>query len=235
MKPYRLTPIHHWHQCHGARIEEIEGWKRVIDYGNIQSEISCLKAAVGVSDVTPLAKLEIRGRDCGEILGNLVSLPKPGSGASVVLSQASKAPYWLARLAIDRFFLIGGGENGVDINNILKGPAGIRKCVHLTDVTSTYAALHLVGPMSTAVLKKLGPVCAEAMATSDCCQSPLARVWAFVTRRDVGDLPAWLLLISRDYGEYFWECVLSAGNEFGIRPFGIRAAELLAESEATNA
>src|SRR5262249_39103059 len=109
------------------------------------------------------------------------------------------------------------------------------KCVHVMDVTSTYAAVHLVGPMSAHVLKKLGPVCAEAMSSSDCCQSPLARVWAFVTRRDVGSVPAWLVLISRDYGEYFWECVLSTGSEFGIRPFGIRAEEVLMENEAANA
>jgi sarcosine oxidase subunit alpha len=235
MKPYRLTPIHHWHERHGARIEEIGGWKQVTDYGDIQSEISCLKAAVGVSDVTPLAKLEIRGRDCEGILGDLSNLPKPGSSASVVLSQASKAPHLVARLAIDRFLLIGGRESGVEVINLLKSATAGGKCVHLTDVTSTYAALHLVGPMSTRVLKKLGPVCAEAMSTSDCCQSPLARIWAFVTRRDVGGLPAWLLLVSRDYGEYFWECVLSAGNEFGIRPFGIRAEEVLMENEVADA
>ena len=65
-------------------------------------------------------------------------------------------------------------------------------------------------------------------------QTATARVWSLVIRNEVRQGSAWMLLVSRDYGEYVWESVLAAGSEFGIQPLGMLAAEAITGAEENN-
>jgi glycine cleavage system aminomethyltransferase T len=51
-------------------------------------------------------------------------------------------------------------------------------------------------------------------------QGSLAKAHAIFVRNDVEALPAFELYVERPYGEYVWMCVMDAGREFGIVPFG---------------
>jgi glycine cleavage system aminomethyltransferase T len=45
--------------------------------------------------------------------------------------------------------------------------------------------------------------------------------------KDFDGIPAYHLLVSREYGESVWDSVLHAGDEFGLAPFGLKAQQLL--------
>ena len=45
--------------------------------------------------------------------------------------------------------------------------------------------------------------------------------------RRPAELPAYHLLVSREYGESVWDAILHAGHEFHIAPFGLKALEFL--------
>ena len=55
----------------------------------------------------------------------------------------------------------------------------------------------------------------------------MAHVHAMVLRKDLKGIPAYHLLVGREYGESVWESVLHAGHEFHITPFGLEAQRLL--------
>jgi glycine cleavage system aminomethyltransferase T len=54
-----------------------------------------------------------------------------------------------------------------------------------------------------------------------CAQTSLAHVHTLILRQDLGSVPAFYLLVTRDYAESVWESLLHAGAEFGIAPFGV--------------
>jgi len=233
-RPYRLTPMHQWHQRHGAKMAEVAGWRRVVDYGDLKSEVAALNSTAGLSDVTPISKIDVQGKQSGQMLGRFTRVPGIGECTAAVLSRNADLSVYVARLTRDRFIVLGGVEQGALIYSSLSDAGSRDGCVHVTDLTSAYAALQLIGPMSTKLLKKLGPAQIDSIKNDRCQQSALARVVAVLIRRNVREVPGWLILVSRDYGEYVWECVLAAGYELGIRPFGTQAEKVLMNAEAAD-
>ena len=232
-RPYKLTPMHQWHERHGANMAEVSGWRRVVDYGDLKSEVASIHTGVGLCDATPLSKVDVQGKHSEQMFERFTRAPGVGECTSAVLSQIDEPPAYIARPTRDRFIVLEGAEKGAQVSGLKDAASGLG-CLHVTDVTSAYAALRLVGPMSTNLLKKLGPARIDSMKDGRCLQSPLAQVVGLLIRRDVRGVPAWLLLVSRDYGEYVWECVLSAGHEFGIRPFGTAGEQVLTDAEAAD-
>ena len=101
--------------------------------------------------------------------------------------------------------------------------------VYVTDVTSVYTQLLLAGPRSRDVLSKLTSLDLSESARGNliCAQASVAHVHAIVLRNDLAGMPAFHLLVSREYGESVWESVLHAGYEFHITPLGLEAQQLL--------
>jgi len=97
------------------------------------------------------------------------------------------------------------------------------------DVTSVYAVLRLAGPNSREVLRKLTSlnVSDTALSNFGCAQSTLAHIPAIFLREDIGTLPAFHLLIMRDYAVSAWKAMVHAGHEFGLCPSGLEALHSL--------
>jgi glycine cleavage system aminomethyltransferase T len=99
--------------------------------------------------------------------------------------------------------------------------------VYATDVTSVYAQFLLAGPQSRNVLRKLTSLNAAALANLAGGQASVAHVPGMILRDDIADIPAFHLLVSREYGESVWDAILHAGHEFHIAPCGLKALEFL--------
>ena len=101
--------------------------------------------------------------------------------------------------------------------------------LYVTNVTSVYAALLLVGPHSHAVLQRLTALDVSDPALPDlaCARTGLAHVHATILRQDLGPVPAYWLLVGWEYGAYVWDAVLHAGESFGIAPIGLEALHRL--------
>lgn len=232
--PYRLTPMDKWHRQRSARMVEVSGWRRVVDYGDPDAEIAAVRSSVGLGDATPLTKIDARGRHSARILGGLWKVPAVGECGLAVSAQAGGSLAYIVRLTAERFIILGSPEEGQQLYTRLTDVAAGDTCAHVTDVTSAYAVLQLAGPLSTKLLKKLGSSQIDSVTTDRCIQGPLARVHVLLVRRDVGNVRSWLLFVSRDFGEYLWECVLWGGREFGIRPFGTAAERAFGFVEAAD-
>ena len=101
--------------------------------------------------------------------------------------------------------------------------------IYLTDVTSVFAQFLLAGPRSRQVLRKLTSVDVSERSQPDlsCRQASLAHVGAIILRKDFDGVPAFHVLVSREYGESVWDAILHAGHEFHLSPFGLQAQQLL--------
>ena len=224
--PFKHTPLYRWHEQHKATFVTVAGWEIVVDYGDAANEISTLTSAAAIRDVTPLAKCLVQGKHSASHVRDVLSLTEiPGVGACAAGKICEKAcPVSVLRISGDRFLTIASSKHQQEINHVLSQSIANETCVHVTDVTSAYAAFYLVGPKAIEVLKRCTSAPIESIRSRQCLQSPTARVWSLLLRDDNG---AWLILVSRDFGEYVWRSILAEGHEFGIGVFGERAAQSL--------
>lgn len=226
---YRLTPIHHWHQENGAKFVLEEGWKRVESYGDSNDEVTSASTTVGICDVSPLTKIDLQGRDIVSFLTKVIPqspIPNPGfHNRGRFPGDTSSSEIHMARLTAERILVFGGANIRHQLLYRLTEVAIDMECLHVTDLTSAYAAFRLAGPLSMDVLKKLCPINLETRAfpSGQCAQTPLARVGSVILRDDFLGLMSYLVLVSRDYGEYVWRSVIGAGHKYRIRPFGLTA------------
>jgi heterotetrameric sarcosine oxidase gamma subunit len=89
---------------------------------------------------------------------------------------------------------------------------------HAADYTHGTAALRLVGPDAPEILSK---ICGldfhdSVFPTMRVAQSSAAKINTLIARYDDGQTPAYFLHISRPLGQYFWDIVWDAGQEFGL-------------------
>ena len=117
------------------------------------------------------------------------------------------------------------------ITQLRSAPADLSlpPAVYMTDVTSVYAQFLLAGPRCREVLSKLTSLNVSEKGFPDisCRQTSLAHVHAIILRKDINQILAYHVLVSREYGESVWDSIMHAGHEFGLAPFGVKALELL--------
>ncbi len=101
--------------------------------------------------------------------------------------------------------------------------------VHLTDVTQGLSAVNLAGPRAREILSQLteldcGP---EAFTYLDAKRAAIAGVQCLILRIGfVGEL-GYEIHFPSAYGEHVWDALIGAGEEFGIRPFGLEPQRIL--------
>ena len=71
LEPTRYSPIQPWHELHGATPIIAGQWIRPEHYGSAESEVRNVRENVGLIDVTPLGKLDMRGPDVPKLLSFL--------------------------------------------------------------------------------------------------------------------------------------------------------------------
>ncbi|HLU32098.1 MAG TPA: 2Fe-2S iron-sulfur cluster-binding protein, partial [Acidimicrobiia bacterium] len=67
-EPVRYSPIQPWHDAHGARPLLAGQWVRPDHYGDPAAEVRAVRNGVGIIDVSPLGKIDLRGADVPRLL-----------------------------------------------------------------------------------------------------------------------------------------------------------------------
>ncbi|MGH7535439.1 MAG: sarcosine oxidase subunit gamma family protein, partial [Gemmatimonadales bacterium] len=100
-------------------------------------------------------------------------------------------------------------------------------CAHRTDLTSGRTIVGVAGPGSVGLLRAATQVDlrTETMPDGRCVQSSVARVPATILHADRRGVPAYEILVPRDFGQYVWEVLLDAGLPLGARAVGAAALE----------
>jgi sarcosine oxidase, subunit alpha len=214
-EPYKVSAVYHAHRALNAQWVDCGGWRMPHAFSNPDEEAERVRRGVGLQDVSAIGKLDVKGTAVDGRLAECEWLDgvrgvlhlKPGH-ALVVTAAGCEAS---VNAAVARVF------------------AGSPGCVHITDVTSGLTALALVGPRAADVLAGLTSIDLrqENFPDRSAAQCSVAHVHATIYRSDWADLQAYLLLVGRDVGEYFWTSLEHAGEKAGLTPFGIAAEALL--------
>jgi sarcosine oxidase subunit alpha len=236
-RPVRRTPLHHWHQAASARWLDASGWKRPESYGDPTAEVSAVRNGVGLIDVSTLAKIEVFGPDAAELLERIYlnhwSDLKPGRARYGVMCNEDGILFddgVGARLGSERYYLTATTGNAEAVVQWLElWRTTWRQNATVISRTSALAAMNLAGPRAREVLSQ-----AAALDLS-----PAAFPYMSVREAEVAGVPCRLLRIGfvgelgyeihcpSGHAWTVWHTLCEAGEEFGLKPFGVEAQRVL--------
>jgi heterotetrameric sarcosine oxidase gamma subunit len=169
---------------------------------------------VGLSDLTGVQVTLIQG-ESGDILQQHFATIPNQPGDLVEVGQGL-----LAGLAPQEFYLFGlsSEANLPSASELDNSFVQAERFARATDLTHGRAVLKLSGP---AAAEALGKVCGldfhdSIFPTMQVKQTSAAKIKTFIARRDVDGTPVYHLHVNRPFGQYFWDIVWDAGQEFGI-------------------
>ena len=235
--PLKRTPMDRIHRDLGAAMVEAGPWQRPLTYGSAQQECVAVRQRVGIIDVSTLGKLDVQGKDAGTLLDRVythhfsdlrVGRIRYGllcSDNGTILDDGT-----VTRLSDDHYFVTTTTSNVDLIEEWFKWwSAGGDPCVHVTNVTSNYAAVNVAGPYARQTLTKLTEIdlSPSGFPYMSFAHGEIAGIPGMLLRVGFVGEPGWEVYVPAEYGEYLWEAIIDAGREFGISPFGLEAQRVL--------
>ena len=203
---------------------ERDGWLQPAFYSSVDQESQLLTEGAGVYDISPAGKLLLKGNDLGDFFRKI--LPAREAPAVGEVCQVSHpADGLLAGLAADEYLIL------TDAAELPKWAAVLGEsspdCVHVLDHTSGLAGVRLTGPKSDLLLSKLSELDTSPAAFPNlrCTQTKCAEIHGTLVRADIGPAPSYDLYFPREFGEYMWDAIFHAGEEFGVSAVGFEAAD----------
>ena len=227
-EPIRTTAMYRRQQAVGARFTEGAGWRVADVYTSIEEETARARGAVGLGDVSACGKLGIRGETV-EALGMKLTgstLPPVGRASRERVNGASVL---LCRRAGDEVLLLTTAEEYPVVADVVARTVAGAGCVHLTDLTSAFAGVDVMGPGLGALLERVVPLDLATVPALGIVQGELAHVHALMVRLDRPTLPVVRVLVQREHGDFVWQTLCDAGIDLGLTPVGAAAhARLMA-------
>jgi sarcosine oxidase, subunit alpha len=240
-EPVRYSPMQPWHEAHGARPLVAGQWIRPDHYGDPEAEVRTVRERIGLVDVTPLGKLDLRGPDVPNLL-NLLYVNKWSKldvGAvrygvmcaedGVVLDDGVTG-----RLAEDRWLMTTTSSGAAMVWEWVENWLQTERPgwqVHVTPVTTAYASMNLAGPRSRELLDR---VVSGVDLSPEAFPYMRVRLGAVAGVEDcfmwrigfTGEL-SYELHVPAAYGLYIWETLMEVGADLGIGPFGVEAQRIM--------
>ncbi|HTY55213.1 MAG TPA: 2Fe-2S iron-sulfur cluster-binding protein, partial [Candidatus Binataceae bacterium] len=240
-EPVRHSPMQPWHLARRAVPLVAGQWIRPEHYGNPEAEVRNVREHVGIIDVTPLGKLDLRGPDVPKLLNLLytnkwskldVGAVRYGvmcSSDGVVLDDGVTG-----RLETNRYLMTttssGAGMVWEWVENWLQTGFPQWK-VHVTPVTTAYASINIAGPKSRELLSRvvegvdLSP---QAFPYMNVRMGKIAGVDnCFMWRIGFTGELSYEIHVPAAYGLYIWETLMSRGSDLRVGPFGVEAQRIM--------
>ena len=229
--PVKKSAFYHRQLAIGAHMVERDGWLQPEYYSSADQESRILTGSIGICDVSPAGKLIIQGDGLGDFLEYALSSDN-ALAIGDVRQVSSPSPGRLARLTTSECLLLCNPAEIPGWTNALE--EGADNSAHIVDLTSGLCGVRLTGPGSDQLLSKLSEFDStpDAFPNLSCAQARFAEIHGMIVRTDLGPLPSYDLFFTREFGEYVWDAIVEAGEEFGAAAVGLKATDRLAGDPA---
>ena len=219
------------------RYEYTYGRQNWFDYS--AAEHHAVRANVGLFDQSSFAKFMVQGRDALAYLNRICSGQIDVPIGKVVYTQllntrgGIEADVTVNRLDVDRFLVLDSAATQNRTHSWLQSQIRADEFTVVTDVTSGYTMLGLMGPNSRTVLHKLtdADLSNDAFPFGTSQKIDVAYTRAQATRMTfVGEL-GWELLVPTEFAQGLYDAVMDAGKDFDIANAGYHALNSLRQEK----
>ena len=248
------SPVHDRLVSEGARLGDVSGWESAAWYAgrgqtptdepgwghhpwfaNWRAEHEAVREAVGLMDMSFMAKFAVRGPDSGVVLDRLSAGAVNERDGVITYTQwlgedgGIRADLTVTRLAADDFLVVvSDTAHGSALGQLRRAVGDADATVE--DVTTELALLTVQGPSSRATLAQAAPGAdwsSEAFPFRAARRVDIAGVEVLAIRITyLGEL-GWELYAPASRAGEVWDAVLAAGAAHGIRPVGLKALSSL--------
>jgi heterotetrameric sarcosine oxidase gamma subunit len=213
----------------GARFRAQDGWNLAVGYSTSEQEAEFCASTVGWADVSHLGKLELQAAP--DTMGSIVAAV--AGGASLELGQATRVAgaWWLPLTASRTLIVCEPGDAAGLQQRLEQAAAEAPEHAGVADVSSTFAALTLAGPLAREVFARFCAVDLRPAVTPVAALRPgsIARQPGLIVREDED---RFLFLFGWAVGEYMWMVVEDAARHLGGGPVGLDALASVASVSA---
>lgn len=250
----RRSPLHDKLLQKGACFGSVTGWERPNWYApkgiNPEYEYSyerqnwfpysaeehhSVRNSVGIFDQTSFAKFLVQGRDAENALqyicaNNVAVQPSTVIYTGMLNHQGGiEADLTVTRIDEDIYLVITGGSTATRDFNWIKSNLPENAHVQLTDVTSAYAVIGVMGPNSRKLLTQLTDTDLSNRAFPYLSSQEITIGYAPVRATRVtyvGEL-GWELYIPTEFAVNVYDAIISEGNRLKLRHIGFHAMDSL--------
>ncbi len=246
----RKSTLHDRLAAQGACFGTVAGWERPnwyapegvepkyeYSYGRQNwfeysaAEHNAVREAVGVFDQSSFSKFMIQGRDAvhflNRVCGAQIDVPVGKVAYTALLNERGgiEGDVTVTRIAQDQFYLLDAAATQNRTLAWLKSEIQEDEFVTVTDVTSAYIMIGVMGPNSRALLSKITDADLSnegfPFGTSQEIDMGFCRVRA--TRMTyVGEL-GWEINAPTEFGQHLYDAIMEAGADLGAKNAGYHA------------
>ena len=226
---FRRTPLHEEHLALGGRLDRFGNWWRPWHYGDPIAEYWAVREGVSIGDVSTLGKLVVTGPDAVDFLERLypcrVADIKPGrSRYALLLNERGHImdDGMILRESETRFVLTFTSGGAANAEMWVRDWIDEWKLdVRVLDRTMSLAAINVTGPLAGELLRKAG--LEDPPKFLGHVHADVAGVPCHVMRLSFTGEASWELHHPVDRSVELWRSMMSMGEEFGIKPHGLKA------------
>ncbi len=246
-QPLRRTPMHAWHDAHGADWEPVGQWRRPFTYRRagesrdeaVNREVANARTNIGLLDASTLGKILVRGPDAARFMDmlytNMMSTLKPGRCRYGLMCNENgflMDDGVVARLDDDSF-LVHTTTGGAD--HIHGWMEDWLQCewwdwqVHTVNLTEQFAQIAVVGPKSRQLLERLGgmDLGRDALSFMGWTEGRLGGFDARVFRISFSGELSFEVAVPASQGAALWDRLMTDGADLGVMPYGTEALHIL--------
>ncbi|MBV8552261.1 MAG: glycine cleavage system aminomethyltransferase GcvT [Acidobacteriaceae bacterium] len=228
----KRTPLFDTHVALKAKMVDFGGWNMPVQYSGIIEEHNAVRNAVGLFDVSHMGEIEVRGPEAAK----LVDFVSTNNAQKLKIGQAHYSALLyenggfvddilVHKVADDHFFLcVNASNQEKDFEHIR---AHNRLDAEVDFASDRYAQLAIQGPKALATLQKLTGTKLNEIRYYWFVDGEVAGTPARIARTGYTGEDGFEIYIPPSEAARIWNEVLSAGQEFGIKPSGLGARNTL--------
>ena len=258
-RPVRISPLHGRLARQGACFGELAGWERAnwfapdgvearyeYSYGrqnwweHSAAEHRAVRESVGLFDQTSFSKHLVQGADASEVLSRICANRIDGPTGRLTYTQwlnergGIEADLTVTRLGEERYLVVGYAGAQVRDAAWLRRQTPAGAAVVVTDVTSAYAVLGVMGPESRNLLARLtdADLSNEAFPFGTSQEIEIGYARARASRITYVGALGWELYVPSEMAAAVYDAIVAEGGDFGLRHAGYHAMASLRMEKA---
>ncbi len=256
----KRSPVHAQLAAAGARFRDVSGWEGADWYGAVDddpltwarpawfghwaAEHRAVREAVGLMDMSFMAKFLVQGRDAGAVLDHLSAGDVDGEPGRVTYTQwlngsgRLEADLTVTKLDAERYWVVASDTAHRHVETMIRRALGAGAFADaratVTDVTSGWAQLNVQGPRSRELLASLtsADLSNEAFPFRTAATIDLGYAQVLCLRITyLGEL-GYELYVPAEHAVEVYDRIVAAGTGFGLKHAGLKALSSLRMEKA---
>ncbi len=228
----KTTPLLDVHSSLKAKLVDFGGWNMPVQYSSILEEHNAVRKAVGVFDVSHMGEIEVRGPEAAK----LVDYVSTNNAAKLKIGQAHYSALLyehggfvddilVHKISDTDFFLcVNASNQEKDFEHIRSQN---RFDAEVEFASERYAQLAIQGPKALATLQKLTETNLSDIKYYWFTDGEVDGFPARIARTGYTGEDGFEIYVAPETATRIWNEILTAGDEFGIKPCGLGARNTL--------